>query len=108
MNHKNMIKCFLNTWLNWVDSGAEKHRLFDRSTGLCSSLQRMMCDMEIFTATEISVTAHEFYIMLDRQRTPFDCEVQEITYASECDKREMHLNPKRLAWARSKLKELSQ
>lgn len=78
---------FLKGWYEWATNGASiESESFDRNHGLCKQPSMMVF--------------RELVIALNFVTLPFDSDIYH--YLSDSNK---HLNPKRLAWVKSKIEE---
>jgi hypothetical protein len=98
-----LLKKFLAEWLEWAEGGAEDCKPFDRSIGLCTSYHDWLFRRSGFEEVGARKQLEFLFISdgLDKSY-PFGGE-EEYWDALEHDRQ--HLNPQRLAWVRSKVKQ---
>lgn len=98
------LKRFLTEWLEWVDAGAlGDGTSFDRSLGLCDSLEFWMISRSLPYETKVELR-QSFSVMLEGEIYPFG---SPTDYVNEGREDTMHLNSSRVRWARETLSRLS-
>lgn len=100
-----LLQQFLSAWLDWVEAGACEAQPFQRGHGLCANFDSWLDD----NYTDHDVIDDEINDLIELFTSeglsgcyPFDSQ-ESFILAHEC--REQHLNEKRLAWVRSKVKQ---
>lgn len=86
---------FLTRYVEWLDSGKERHMEFSKDRGLCLSAY-------LYGGNDLTVKLEkEFYKDGLNKVLPFNDNTSDYTY--EVYERIIHENTKRTAWARSKI-----
>jgi hypothetical protein len=98
-----LLREFLEAWLDWIEHGACEAQPFDRGHGLCANFDHWLdehgADWET-VETEIDDLLWLFVSEGLGGCYPFDSQAEFI---SAHERREQHLNPRRIAWVRSKV-----
>ncbi|CAB3784557.1 hypothetical protein [Pararobbsia alpina] len=97
------LKAFLTAWLEWVDTGAVDGEPFERRRGLCSSFEYWMDARNIdceHQEEECDGLTRAFRAAGLNRVYPFGGAEE---FYEDSDANEMHLNPARIAWVRSKV-----
>ncbi len=97
------LKQFLQAWIEWVDAGAPDDEPFERRRGLCSSFEDWLDEHDVDDDSKddaIRTLTSEF--RLDGLCKVYPFGGSEKFY-EDSSGNEMHLNPDRIAWVRSKV-----
>lgn len=86
-------RLFVIAYVNWLDSGAEEGKPFSRRFGLCGNSDLPLFDL--FDGLHPLVPFNS-----DENLVPFEKTHPEYLF-SEFKEARAHLNPRRIAWARS-------
>lgn len=87
------LRQFLTEWLEWVESGAEDHRVFKRYKGLCAT---SFC----YSGGKLARELKKLLPKTADLHYPFG---GAVLYWDERCNNTMHLNEQRLAWVREQL-----
>jgi hypothetical protein len=100
-----LLKRFLQSWIDWIDAGAPQGEPFSRNTGLCANVYdwTIECDLDIDAITKILRELRKTFRADNlHPMTPFG---GNVVYLKETETATQHLNAERLAWVRSKVKQ---
>jgi hypothetical protein len=98
-----LLTRFLREWLEWAEGGAPENEIFTRRVGLCSSFSSWMRSKLVpYRDGEKQYIALCGLFIADGLDDSYPFNSPE-SYEVERNESATHLNPKRLAWVRSKV-----
>lgn len=102
IKHELLVEQFLHEWLTWAMEGASDSR-FSRGMGLCNNLCLWLVDNHGIEQPGYSKAYAHLKQMFDHDGLHMEYPFGEESFNLASRSETMHLDPRRLAWVRSKV-----